>query len=87
LTAGEAHVAGQHELVSDAARAAANLRDTHDWRGPKTQHEVAPKAQRLWSFNCLGYVELGDEKIGIRRLEHYHLHGRVRIEAIVHRPG
>src|SRR5208282_1640491 len=32
LPAGEAHVAGQYELVPDAARAAANLGDAHDWR-------------------------------------------------------
>jgi hypothetical protein len=80
LPAGEAHVAGQHELVTDAARAAANLGDAHDWRGREAQHKVAPKAQRLWPFNRLGYVEMGDEKIGIRRLEHYDLHGRVRLE-------
>jgi len=33
-------------------------------------NKVAPKAQHLWPFSCLGYVEMGDEKIGIRRLEH-----------------
>src|SRR5271168_2866720 len=55
LPAGEAHVAGQHELVPDAARAAANLGDAHHWRGRETQHKVAPQAQRLWTFNSLGY--------------------------------
>src|SRR6202522_3258368 len=65
LPAGEAHVAGQHELVPDAARAAANLGDAHDWRGREAQHKIAPKAQRLCPFSCLGYVEMGDEKIGI----------------------
>src|SRR4249920_3368025 len=39
----------------------ANLSDAHDWRGREAQHEVAPKAQRLWPFSCLGYVEMGDE--------------------------
>ena len=34
MPAGEAHVAGQHELITDAARPAANLGDAHDWRGP-----------------------------------------------------
>jgi hypothetical protein len=77
LPAGEAHVAGEHELVTDAARAAANLRDAHDWRGRQAQHKVAPKAQCLWPFSRLGYVEMGDEKIGIRRLEHHSLYGRV----------
>jgi hypothetical protein len=80
LPAGEAHVAGQHELITDAACTPANLGDAHDWRGRETQHKVAPKAQHLWLFSCLGYVEMGDEKIGIRRLDHYDLHGRVRLE-------
>src|SRR5207344_3097781 len=80
LPAGEAHVAGQHELVTDAARAAANLGDAHDWRRREAQHKVAPEGQHLWPFSCLGYVEMGDEKIGIRRLEHYDLHGWVRLE-------
>src|ERR1700731_2080851 len=80
LPAGEAHVAGQHELVTDAACAAANLGDAHDWRGREAQHKVAPKAQHLWPFSCLGYVEMGDEKIGIRRLERYGLHGWVSLE-------
>src|SRR5208282_952117 len=80
LPAGEAHVAGQHELVTDSARATANLGDAYDWRGREAQHEVAPKAQHPWLFSCLGYVEMGDEKIGIRRLKHYDLHGRVRLE-------
>src|SRR5580693_4514608 len=78
--AGEAHVAGQHELVTDAARAAAYLGDAHDWRGGEAQHKVAPKAQHLRPFRCSGYIEMGDEKIGIRRLEYYDLHGRVRLE-------
>jgi signal transduction histidine kinase len=64
LPAGEAHVASQHELVTDATRAAANLRDAHDWRGRKAQNKVAPKAQRLWPFSCFGYVEMGDKKLG-----------------------
>src|SRR6516165_11013348 len=80
LPAGEAHVAGQHELVTGAARAAANFGDAHDWYGRKAQHKVAPKIQHLWPFSCLGYVEMGDEEIGIRRLEHSNLHGRVRLE-------
>src|SRR6202045_3994362 len=80
LPAGETHVAGQHELVTDAARAAANLGDAHDWRGREAQHKFAPKAQRLWPFSGLGYVEMGDEKIGIRRLKHYDLQGRVRLD-------
>src|SRR5580692_4471013 len=80
LPAGEAHVAGQHELVADAARAAANLGDAHDWRGRETQNKVAPKVQPPWPFSRLGYVEMGDEKIGIRRLEHHDLRGRVRLE-------
>src|SRR5262249_35517667 len=46
----------------------------------RRSHKVAPKAQNLWPFSCLGYVEMGDEKIGIRRLEHDDLHGRVRLE-------
>src|SRR5580698_9092853 len=57
LPAGEAHVAGQHEFVTDAARAAANLGDAHDWRGRETQHKLAPKVQHLWLFSRLGYVE------------------------------
>src|SRR5579863_7952803 len=81
LPAGEAHVASQHKLVPDAARAAANLGDAHDWRRREAKHKVAPKAQHLWPFSCLGYVEMGHEKIGIRRLEHYHLHRRVRLKA------
>src|SRR4029077_10158660 len=48
----------------NAARAAANLGDAHDWRGREAQHKVAPKAQHLWSFSCLGYVEMCDEKSG-----------------------
>jgi hypothetical protein len=80
LPAGEAHVAGQHELVTDAARAAANLGDAYDWRGREAQHKIAPKAERLRPFGCLGHVEMGNEKIGIRRLEHNDLHGRVRFE-------
>src|SRR5580704_2417305 len=80
LPAGEAHIAGQHELVTDAARAAANLGDAHDWCGRQAQNKVAPKAQHFWPFNCLAYVEMGDEKIGICRLEHYDLHGRVGLD-------
>src|SRR5579872_3332241 len=80
LLAGEAHVAGKYELVSDAARAAANLGDAHHWRGREAQHRFAPKAQHLRTFSCFGYVEMGDEKIGIRRLKHNDLHGRVRLE-------
>jgi hypothetical protein len=68
LPAGEAHVAGQYELVTDAARAAANLGDAHDWRGREAQYKVAPKAQRVWPFSRLGYIEMGNEEIGIRRL-------------------
>jgi hypothetical protein len=71
---------GQYELVPDAARTAANLGDAHDWRGREAQHKVAPKTQHLWPFSCLAYVEMGDEKIGIRRLKHNDLHGRVRLE-------
>jgi hypothetical protein len=80
VPAGEAHVAGQRELVTDAARAAANLGDAHDWRAREAHHKVAPKAQHTWPFSRLRYVEMGDEKIRIRRLEHYDLHGRVRLE-------
>src|SRR5579863_3944203 len=43
LPTGEAHVAGQYELVADAARATANLGDAHDWRGRETQYKFAPK--------------------------------------------
>jgi hypothetical protein len=58
----EAHVAGQHELVTDAARAAANLRDAHDGRGREAQYELAPKSFHLRALSRLGYVEMGDEK-------------------------
>ena len=80
LPAGKTHVAGKHELVAYATRAATNLGDAHDRRGRKAQHEVAPKAQHLWSFSRLGYVEMGNIKVGIRRLEYYDLHRRVRLE-------
>ena len=65
MPAGEAHVAGQYELVADAASAAANLGDAHDRRGRETQHKVAPKVQHPWLFSGLGYVEMGDKKSGL----------------------
>jgi hypothetical protein len=76
----QAHVAGQRELVADAARPAANPGDAHNRRGREAQHKVAPKTQHLRPFSCPGYVEMGDEEIGVRRLEHYNFHGRVRLE-------
>jgi len=40
-------------------RLADYLGDDHDWRGRAAQHKVAPKAQHLGPFSCLGYVEIG----------------------------
>ena len=65
--------------MPNAASAAANFGKAHHWRGRQAQSKVVP-AQHLRPFSCLGYVEMGDEKIGIRRLEHHDLHGRVRRE-------
>ena len=81
LPAGETHVAGENELVTDAARAAANLGDADDRRGCEAQHKFAPKAKHLWPLSCFGYVEMGDEEIGIRRLENHHFDGRFGFEA------
>src|SRR5579863_10318245 len=80
LPAGEAHVAGQHKLVADAARATANLGDAHDRRGREAQYKVAPKAQHLRPFSCLGYVEISNEEVGVRRLEHDDLHRMGRLD-------
>src|SRR5262249_19699407 len=66
LPAGKPRIAGQYELVTDAARAAANLGDADDRRGRESQHKLAPKAQHLWPFSRLGHVEMRDIKIGIR---------------------
>src|SRR5579871_5743191 len=80
MSAGETHVAREHELVTDAARAAANLGDAYDWRGAEAHYKIVPKTQHLRTFCCLGYVEMSDEKLWIRRLEQYDLCRRVRLE-------
>ena len=36
--------------------------------------------RRTVPFSCLGYIKMGNEKIGVRRLEHHDLYGRVRLE-------
>jgi len=64
LPAGEAHIAGQHQLVTDAARAAANFRDAHDWRGREAQYKIAPKAQRFWPFGRLATSRWATKKSG-----------------------
>jgi hypothetical protein len=74
------------DVPANAARAAANLGDPHDWRGREAKHKVAPKAQHLLPFSCLGYVEMDDKKIGIRRLEHYDLRRRARLKLGHQRP-
>ena len=81
MPAGEAHVAGQHELVTDAARAAANLGDAHDWRGQDAQHKVAPKAQRTSGRSAaLDASRWAMKKSGFVDWKHYDLHGRVPLE-------
>src|SRR5262249_49919457 len=82
LPAGKAHVAGQHELVADPTRAAAYLGDAHDGRGRQAQHQFSPKVEHLWPLGRLSYVEMGDEKFGISRLEHYDPYGRVRLDIL-----
>src|SRR5580700_6859525 len=64
LPAGEAHVTGQHELVTDAARAAANLRDAHDWRGREAQHEIAPKVSTSGRSAALATSRWATKKSG-----------------------
>jgi hypothetical protein len=68
-------------------RITANLNDAHDRRGREAQHKVAPKAQHLRPFSRLGHVEMGDEKIRVRRLEHADLDGRVRLKVGHKRPN
>ena len=67
LPAGEAHVAGQHELVTDAARAAANIGDAHDWRGREARAQSPLAVQGglsdFWAFRRYFFVEMRDENI------------------------
>ena len=41
---------------------------------------LSPKAQNLWPFRRLGHIEMGDEKIWIRRLEYHDVRRRIRLE-------
>ena len=43
-----------------------------------TKSRQRPRAS--WPFSRPGYIEMGDENSGIRRLEHYDLYGWVRLQ-------